>query len=74
MAKVKLTSKVDSEILVVGLAISNKKLQIESGSSQIDSASLLATLNAMGATGKADEVIKLPDRKSVCRERVSSPV
>ena len=51
MAKVKLTSKVDSEVLVVGLAISNKKLQIESGASQIDSASLLATLNAMGATG-----------------------
>ena len=42
MAKVKLTSKVDSEILVVGLAIFNKKLQIESGSSQIESASLLA--------------------------------
>jgi leucyl aminopeptidase len=64
MAKVKLTSKVDSEILVVGLAISNKKLQIESGSSQIDSASLLATLNAMGATGKADEVIKLPGKNT----------
>ena len=64
MAKVKLTSKVDSEILVVGLAISNKKLQIESGSSQIESASLLATLNAMGATGKADEVIKLPGKNT----------
>jgi len=46
MAKVKLTSKVDSDVLVVGLAISNKKLQIESGGSQIDTASLLATLNA----------------------------
>jgi hypothetical protein len=38
MAKVKLTSKVDSEVLVVGLATSNKKLQIESGAAQIDSA------------------------------------
>ena len=73
MAKVKLTSKVDSEVLVVGLATSNKKLQIESGASQIDSASLLATLNAMGATGKADEVCNFlwwyrdweTDRKSV---------
>ena len=64
MAKVKLTSKVDSEVLVVGLATSNKKLQIESGASQIDGASLLATLNAMGATGKADEVIKLPGKNT----------
>jgi len=64
MAKVKLTSKVDSDVLVVGLAISNKKLQIESGASQIDTASLLATLNAMGASGKADEVIKLPSKNT----------
>ena len=64
MAKVKLTSKVDSDVLVVGLAISNKKLQIESGASQIDTASLLATLNAMGASGKADEVIKLPGKNT----------
>ena len=50
MAKLKLTSKIDSDILVVGLGVLNKKLQIESGSAQIDTTPLLATLNAMGAT------------------------
>ena len=62
MAKIKLTAKVDSEILVVGFGLANKKLQIESGAAQLDSAALLATLNAMGATAKADEVIKLPGK------------
>jgi len=62
MAKLKLTSKVDTEILVVGLGVTNKKLQIESGAAQLDSAALLSTLNAMGATAKADEVIKLPGK------------
>jgi leucyl aminopeptidase len=62
MVKVKLTTKVDGEVLVVGLASANKRLQIESGSAQVDSNSLLSTLNAMGATGKADEVIKLPGK------------
>jgi hypothetical protein len=64
MVKVKLTAKVDGEVLVVGLASTNKRLQIESGSAQVDSNSLLSTLNAMGATGKADEVIKLPGKNS----------
>ena len=64
MVKVKLTTKVDGEVLVVGLASANKRLQIESGSAQVDSNSLLSTLNAMGATGKADEVIKLPGKNS----------
>ena len=36
MAKIKLTAKVDSEILVVGLGLANKKLQIESGAAQLD--------------------------------------
>ena len=60
MVKVKLTDKLDSDVLVVGFGTVNKKLKIESGSSQIDTATLLATLTAMGATGKADEIIKLP--------------
>jgi len=64
MAKLKLTSKIDSEILVVGLSLQNKKLQIESGPAQIDSTPLLATLNAMGATANADEVIKLPGKNT----------
>ena len=59
MIKVKLTTKVDSDVLVVGLGSVKQKLQIESGAAQVEVTSLLATLTAMGATGKADEVIKL---------------
>ena len=64
MVKVKLTDKLDSDVLVVGFGTLKKNLKIEAGSSQIDSASLLTTLVAMGATGKADEVIKLPGKTS----------
>ena len=59
MIKVKLTTKVDSDVLVVGLGSVKQKLQIESGSAQVEVTSLLATLTAMGATGKADEVLSL---------------
>ena len=64
MIKVKLTTKVDSDVLVVGLGSTSKKLQIESGAAQVDATSLLATLTAMGATGNADEVIKLPGKNT----------
>ena len=64
MVKVKLTAKLESDVLVVGLGAVNKKLQIESGPAQVDSTALLSTLNAMGATGKNDEVIKLPGKSS----------
>lgn len=53
------------EILVVGLARdSKKKLQIEAGSIKINQKQLLTALEEMGATGKADEVIKLPGQTS----------
>ena len=59
--------KVSAEILVVGLsrinATSGKKsprLHIESGDMSIDRAGLIDALQDMGATGAADEVIKLP--------------
>jgi leucyl aminopeptidase len=64
MVKVKLTTKVDSDILVVGLTKVNNKLQIESNGAQLESVSLLTTLNAIGATAKADEVIKLPGKNT----------
>ena len=64
MVKVKLNTKLDSDVLVVGLGALNKKLQIESGTAQVDSTVLLSILNAMGATGKNDEVIKLPGKSS----------
>ena len=62
MAKVKLATKVDSDVLVVGVGLSNSKLQILSGISEVDSTALLINLNAIGATGKVDEVIKLPGK------------
>jgi hypothetical protein len=37
MVKVKLTTKVDSDILVVGLTKVNNKLQIESNGAQLES-------------------------------------
>jgi leucyl aminopeptidase len=64
MLKIKLTERADSEILVVGLGLAGKKLQIQSTDAQIDTATLLTTLNAMGATGEVDEVIKLPSKSN----------
>lgn len=53
---------IKDEILVVGVAIKSGKgaLQIESGDLALDTKSLIATLNDMGATGKNDEVIRIP--------------
>jgi leucyl aminopeptidase len=64
MLKIKLTERADSEILVVGLGLAGKKLQIESTAAQIDTATLLTTLTTMGATGEVDEVIKLPSKSN----------
>ena len=53
--------KFTSHVLVVGLArTASKKLVIESGDYQLNTAALLKTLNQVGATGAADEVIKIP--------------
>jgi len=53
---------VKDDILVVGLAAKSAKgaLQIESGDIAIDTKTLMQTLSDLGATGKADEIIKLP--------------
>jgi leucyl aminopeptidase len=53
---------VKDDILVVGLAAKSSKgaLQIESGDLPIDAKKLMQTLSDLGATGKADEIIKLP--------------
>ena len=57
---------VKDEILVVGLANKSPKgskstaLSIESGDLALDNKALLATLQDLGATGKAEEIIKLP--------------
>jgi len=53
---------VKDEVLVLGLASTDSKggLAIEAGDMAIDTKTILAQLSDMGATGKADEVIKLP--------------
>jgi leucyl aminopeptidase len=57
---------IKDEILVVGLSVktTSKKgpgaLVIDSGDVALDSKKLLSTLADLGATGKADEVIKIP--------------
>ena len=53
---------VKDEVLVLGLTSTNSKggLAIETGEMAIDTKTVLAQLNDMGATGKADEVIKVP--------------
>lgn len=58
---------VKDEILVVGLATkasrgskTSSSLHIESGDLALDTKALLQSLSDLGATGRADEVIKLP--------------
>ena len=59
---------VKDDVLVVGLAVKSSKaakggsisLQIESGDLAIDTKVLMQALSDLGATGKADEVIKVP--------------
>lgn len=53
---------IKDDVLVVGVAIKSGKgaLQIESGDLALDTKSLIATLNDLGATGKSDEVIRIP--------------
>ena len=53
---------IKDDVLVVGVSIKSGKgaLQIESGDLALDTKSLIATLNDLGATGKSDEVIRIP--------------
>ena len=61
VAKLKfLSGNVDSDALVVGLAAKDKSLEIVSGDIKLDEKEILQSLKDLGATGKADEVIKLP--------------
>ena len=67
MTALSLTSSLQDDILVVGLAHSPSQrkggkptLIIESGDLALDAKSLEEILGDMGATGKADEVIKIP--------------
>ena len=53
---------IKDEFLVIGLAAKSGKgsLQIESGDIKLDEKNLAQTLADLGATGKADEVIRIP--------------
>jgi leucyl aminopeptidase len=53
---------IKDDVLVVGVAFKSGKgaLTIESGDLVLDTKALIATLNDMGATGKSDEVIRIP--------------
>jgi leucyl aminopeptidase len=53
---------IKDDVLVVGVSIKSGKgaLQIESGDLTLDSKALISTLNDLGATGKIDEVIRIP--------------
>ena len=63
MSTLKITDGVvKDEVLVLGLSSTNSKggLAIEAGDMAIDTKTVLAQLIDMGATGKSDEVIKVP--------------
>jgi leucyl aminopeptidase len=69
MTKIALSDGIlKDDVLVVGLAHKSSKstkaasisLQIESGDLSLDTKSLLQTLGDLGATGKAEEIIKVP--------------
>ena len=58
---------VSNGVLVLGLSFNPNKesaLNIESGTLTVDTKTLLAHLKELGATGKADEIIKIPGTKT----------
>lgn len=62
MSKIRLSDGiVKDDVLVIGLA-SNPKggIAIEGGDLSLDAKALLALLSDMGATGKVDEIVKIP--------------
>ncbi len=60
MKSIKLTKQINTDFLVLGLAQNNGKLVIESGLTKFDEKKLLVVLANLGATGNADEVVKVP--------------
>jgi len=60
LKSIKLTKDQNSDYLVIGLAQKAGKIQIETSATAINEKQLITVLNNLGATGKADEVIKVP--------------
>jgi len=63
MKALKLASTIATPYAVVGLSNSKGKLTIESGAISLNEKALLEILKNLGATGKADEIVKVPFSK-----------
>ena len=63
MKALKLASTIATPYAVVGLSKMDGKLKIESGSVTLNEKALLEILNNLGATGKSDEIVKVPFAK-----------
>ena len=63
MKALKLASAITTPYAVVGLSASKGKIKIESGAIALIEKALTEILNSLGATGKSDEIIKVPFSK-----------
>ena len=63
MKALKLASTIATPYAVIGLSGANGKLQIESGPVKVNEKALLEILKNLGASGKVDEIVKVPFSK-----------
>jgi len=63
MKALKLTSTLATPYAVIGLSAKDGKLKIESGAVTVNEKALLEILKNLGATGKRDEIVKVPYSK-----------
>ena len=63
MKALKLASTIATPYAVIGLSGANEKLKIESGAITVNEKALLEILKNLGATGKVDEIVKVPFSK-----------
>ena len=63
MKALKLASTLATPYAVIGLSAKDGKLKIESGAVTVNEKALLEILKNLGATGKSDEIVKVPFSK-----------
>ena len=63
MKALKLASTIATPYAVIGLSATGGKLKIESGAVNVNEKALLEILKNLGATGKVDEIVKVPFSK-----------
>jgi leucyl aminopeptidase len=63
MKALKLASTLATPYAVIGLSATDGKLKIESGAVSVNEKALLEILKNLGATGKSDEIVKVPFSK-----------